>query len=64
MEEEINDVDYLQQKPIEELEKEQLISGLTCPMFHSFQKYGIYVFRFFKNYKWRYVIIDDQLPCL
>lgn len=23
----------------------------------------MYVMRFFKNYKWRYVIIDDRLPC-
>jgi len=23
----------------------------------------MYVFRFFKNYQWRYVIIDDRLPC-
>mmetsp|Transcript_40674 Transcript_40674/g.36121 ORF Transcript_40674/g.36121 Transcript_40674/m.36121 type:complete len:114 (-) Transcript_40674:1171-1512(-) len=36
--------------------------GLYCPMFHYLKKYGIYVIRFFKNYGWRYVIIDDRLP--
>lgn len=32
-------------------------------MFHYLRKYGMYVIRFFKNYKWCYVIIDDRLPC-
>lgn len=40
-----------------------MISGVYCPIFHHFRKYGLFVFRFFKNYKWRYVIIDDRLPC-
>jgi len=31
-------------------------------MFHYLRKYGMYVIRFFKNYKWCYVIIDDRLP--
>ena len=26
-------------------------------------KYRIFVFSFFKNYSWKYVIIDDRLPC-
>jgi hypothetical protein len=37
--------------------------GVYPPMFHYLRKYGMYVMRFFKNYKWRYVIIDDRLPC-
>jgi calpain len=38
-------------------------SGLYPPIFHSFSEYGIYVIRFFKDYSWRYVVIDDTLPC-
>lgn len=36
--------------------------GVFPPIFHKFRHLGIYVFRFFKNYKWRYVVIDDKLP--
>jgi len=28
-----------------------------------FREFGIYVFKFFKNYKWRWVIVDELLPC-
>ena len=37
--------------------------GVYPPMFHYLRKYGMYVFRFYKNNGWRYVIIDDKLPC-
>ena len=37
--------------------------GVYPPMFHLYQKKGIWCFRFFKEMKWRYVIIDDRLPC-
>jgi len=37
--------------------------GVYPPMFHYLRKYGMYVMRFFKDYSWRYVIIDDRLPC-
>jgi len=37
--------------------------GVYPPMFHWLRKYGLYVLRFFKNYAWRYVIIDDRIPC-
>eukprot|EP00743_Colponemidia_sp_Colp-15_P007593 GILK01008210.1.p1 GENE.GILK01008210.1~~GILK01008210.1.p1 ORF type:complete len:964 (+),score=253.64 GILK01008210.1:418-2892(+) len=33
------------------------------PVFHSFRKRGLYVFRFMKNCKWSWTIIDDKLPC-
>ncbi|CDW89694.1 cysteine protease family c02 [Stylonychia lemnae] len=32
--------------------------------FYQYRKYGVYVFRFFKNGQLYYVIIDDRLPCL
>jgi hypothetical protein len=37
--------------------------GVFPPIFHEFRKRKIYVLRFFKEFKWRYVIIDDRLPC-
>jgi len=40
-----------------------MLEGVYPPMFHYLRKYGMYVMRFFKNYSWRYVIIDDRIPC-
>lgn len=40
-----------------------MIEGVYPPMFHYLRKYGMYVMRFFKDYEWRYVIIDDRIPC-
>ena len=53
------------EKPLEVSaeEKRGMMIGLYPPIFHQFRKYGIYVIRFFKNFQWRYVIIDDKLPC-
>lgn len=28
-----------------------------------YRKKNLYVLRFFKEFKWRYVILDDRLPC-
>jgi calpain len=50
-------------KDLTDDEAEGMQEGLYCPMFHFLAKYGIYVIRFFKEYGWRYVIIDDKLPC-
>jgi calpain, invertebrate len=33
-------------------------------IFHLYRAKGIYVFRFFKDFKWIYVIIDDRIPCV
>jgi hypothetical protein len=41
-----------------------MISGVYPQIFHAYAKYGIYVFRFFKDNKWVYVLTDDYLPCL
>lgn len=38
--------------------------GVYAPMFHFLEKYGIFVIKFYKNFDWRYVIIDDKIPCL
>lgn len=40
-----------------------MTTGLYPPMFHYLMDWGIFVFRFYKNYDWKYVIIDDTLPC-
>ena len=48
---------------IDEEEIKMMSEGIYPPIFHSFATKGIYCFRFFKNYKWRYVLIDDRLPC-
>lgn len=51
-------------KDISNEEVKAMSSGVYPPMFHYLREYGIYVFRFFKNFEWRYVMIDDKLPCL
>lgn len=48
---------------IDDEENVMLSTGVYPPIFHSFRKKGIFCFRFFKNFAWRYVIIDDRLPC-
>jgi len=48
---------------ISDLEAKGMTSGVYPPMFHYLRRYGMYVFRFYKNNGWRYVIIDDKLPC-
>lgn len=39
-----------------------LSMGVFPPIFHRFRYKGIYCLRFFKEFAWRYVIIDDRLP--
>jgi calpain len=51
-------------KDISDTEVKQMVTGIYPPMFHFLRSYGIYVMRFFKNYQWVYVMIDDKLPCL
>jgi len=48
---------------IDDDEAEAMTQGVYPPMFHYLRKFGMYVFRFYKNNSWRYVIIDDRLPC-
>ena len=36
--------------------------GVYPPVFHPFASKGLYVFRFFKDAVWRYVIVDERLP--
>lgn len=48
---------------IDDAEVKAMSTGIWPPMFHHFSKFGIYVLRFFKEFGWKYVIIDDRLPC-
>ena len=41
---------------------QEMTEGVYPPIFRSYEKYGVYVFKFFKNFSWRYVIIDDRIP--
>lgn len=36
--------------------------GVYPPIFHKFRKKKIFVLRFFKDFDWKYVVIDDQIP--
>ena len=53
----------LEDGKIDEEEIKMMSEGIYPPIFHMFSVKGIYCFRFFKNLKWRYVLIDDRLPC-
>ena len=39
-------------------------NGVYPSIFHVYRIKGIYVFRFFKNFKWLYVIVDDRIPTI
>lgn len=41
---------------------DKVSKGVYPPIFHKFRNVGLYVLRFFKNFKWLYVIIDDRIP--
>ena len=41
----------------------KMSSGVYPPLFHIYRKKGIYVFKFFKHQKWKYVITDLRIPC-
>jgi len=40
----------------------ELSIGVYPPIFHKYRSRGIYVLRFFKNFQWLYVVIDDRIP--
>lgn len=40
----------------------ELVKGLWPPLFQMLEKLGVYVIKFFKNGRWRYVMVDDRLP--
>jgi hypothetical protein len=48
---------------IDDEEGIMLSTGIFPPIFHGFRQRKIFCFKFFKNFQWRYVIVDDRLPC-
>jgi len=48
---------------IDEEENLMLSTGVYPPIFHSFRQKKLFCFKFFKDFHWRWVIIDDRLPC-
>ncbi len=40
-----------------------LSTGVYPPIFHAYREKLIFCFKFYKDFAWRYVIIDDRLPC-
>ena len=50
-------------KQLIDSEISQLLSmGVFPPIFHCFRHKRIFCLRFFKEFSWRYVIIDDRIP--
>jgi len=41
----------------------EFTKGVYPPIFHMYRKKGLYVLRFFKDFCWRYVIVDERIPC-
>jgi calpain, invertebrate len=37
-------------------------NGVYPSIFHVYRYKGMFVFRFYKNFKWVYVIIDNRIP--
>jgi Ca2+-binding EF-hand superfamily protein len=55
--------DILDDGIITEEESLMLSTGVYPPIFQIFRNKNIFCFRFYKNFEWKYVIIDDRLPC-
>ena len=56
-------IENLKNQEISDKTAHELIHGIYPKLFHFLSKYGIFVFKFFKNCKWLYIIIDDKIPC-
>ena len=56
----VGDFDPTVSKEVDNENAPGMMNGVYPPMFHFLNDKGIYVIRFFKNYKWTYVIIDDR----
>lgn len=45
--------------------RDDIFGNLICEdRFPEFEKYGLYVFRMFRNCKVHYVVVDDKVPCM
>ena len=45
--------------------RDDIFGSLICEdRFPEFEKYGLYVFRMYRNCKVHYVVVDDRIPCM
>lgn len=49
-------------KKIDYWTSQAVSTGVYPPIFHKFRKKKIFVLRFFKDFDWKYVLIDDKIP--
>lgn len=56
------DIDTANENMVDKSTSQLCTIGVYPPLFHKFRQRGIFVFRFFKDYKWRYVLVDELLP--
>jgi len=54
----INGMEYDQNMVVDNELASALSKGVYPPIFHKFRDIGLYIFRFFKDFTWVYVIID------
>lgn len=40
-----------------------IFEGTYPYVFHPFAKYGIYVIKLWVEERWKFVVIDDKIPC-
>jgi len=59
----LKNIDLSENLKIDPEQAEEFTRGVYPPIFHMYRRKNMYVLRFFKDFKWRYVIIDDRLPC-
>jgi Ca2+-binding EF-hand superfamily protein len=55
--------EILEDGEIDNEEGIMLSTGIFPPIFHGFRKQKIFCFKFYKNFEWVYVIVDDRFPC-
>ena len=55
-------IDFENIQMLDKTTVENCSNGVYPPLFHRFRTIGLYVMRFFKDFRWRYVVIDDKLP--
>lgn len=56
--------EYIKGKSMKECQRnpEELTYGIHPTLFHCFEEYGLYVFKFFKKFKPIYIVVDDLFP--
>jgi len=55
-------MEYDSQMIIDKNIADLMSKGVYPPIFHKFRNRGLYIIRFYKNFEWVYVIIDERIP--